>query len=267
VKRECYTLWRAEGQTEEAPRVRGTGATELEGIVSASGCDPGERVSDPRRLVPLSPEGDRRQVRRVGLHQQPVSRHQAQQVVVSPLVEGHYPTERHVPAGAKRELRQRVRARVAMHDTDDAASLRLLDERPRVVFRVARVNDYGSLGLGGEGYLGGKRRALGRARRIVVVIVEATLADGDRGVLEKLAKPGNIAPLVECGRVVGMDSRRRENETRIFDREFSCESRHLERLSDADDRRRARIAGAGDYRVAVAGEGRVREVGVAVDED
>ena len=40
-----------------------------------------------------------------------------------------------------------------------------------------------------------------------------------------------------------------------------------EGFADADDRSRARLAGARDYRVAVAGERRVREVGVAVDED
>jgi len=40
-----------------------------------------------------------------------------------------------------------------------------------------------------------------------------------------------------------------------------------QRFANADDCNRARIAGAGDYVVAVAGERRVREVGVAVDED
>jgi hypothetical protein len=64
-----------------------------------------------------------------------------------------------------------------------------------------------------------------------------------------------------------MDSRRGEHETGIRGRVLSGECRCLERLAYADDGRRARIAGAGDYRVAVAGEGRVREVGVAVDED
>jgi hypothetical protein len=63
-----------------------------------------------------------------------------------------------------------------------------------------------------------------------------------------------------------MNTSGREHKTRILRRAFSRESRYFERLSDANDRRRARIAGAGDYRVAVAGEGRVREVGVAVDE-
>ncbi len=64
-----------------------------------------------------------------------------------------------------------------------------------------------------------------------------------------------------------MDSRGGEDKTRIPRREFSCARCRLERLSDADDSRRARIAGAGDYRVAVAVERRFCEVGVAVDED
>ena len=64
-----------------------------------------------------------------------------------------------------------------------------------------------------------------------------------------------------------MDSRGGEHKTRIVGCTFSGERRYLERLADADDSRRARSAGAGDYRVAVAGERRVREVGVAVDED
>jgi len=63
-----------------------------------------------------------------------------------------------------------------------------------------------------------------------------------------------------------MDTRGREHEPRILRRALSRESRYVERLSNANYRRRARIPGAGDYRVAVAGEGRVREVGVAVDE-
>ena len=63
-----------------------------------------------------------------------------------------------------------------------------------------------------------------------------------------------------------MDTRGREYKIGMPSRAFNRESRRSQRLSDANDGRRARIAGARDYRVAVAGEGRVREVGVAVDE-
>ena len=63
-----------------------------------------------------------------------------------------------------------------------------------------------------------------------------------------------------------MDSRRREYKARVLRRVFSRERRCHQRLPDADDRRRARVAGAGDYLAAVAGERRVCEVGMAVDE-
>lgn len=63
-----------------------------------------------------------------------------------------------------------------------------------------------------------------------------------------------------------MDSRGGENESRVIRRAPRGEHRCCQRLSDADDCGRARIAGASNYRVAVAAERFVREVGVAVDE-
>ena len=99
------------------------------------------------------------------------------------------------------------------------------------------------------------------------MIIEAALPYRDCAAFKEFTKPGNVARLVESGRIVRMDSGGREHKTRIVGCVFSRERRCLQRLSDADDSRRARIAGAGDYRVAVTGERRVREVGVAVDED
>jgi hypothetical protein len=64
-----------------------------------------------------------------------------------------------------------------------------------------------------------------------------------------------------------MDSRRSENEPGIVSGVRNGGSAGVKRFADANDRSRARIAGAGNYLVAVAGERRVREVGVAVDED
>ena len=66
-----------------------------------------------------------------------------------------------------------------------------------------------------------------------------------------------------------MDARRANRRTR------DCQPRDAQRRSRgiASDSPMqtiasgARVAGAGDYLVAVAGERRVREVGVAVDED
>jgi len=266
VKRECYTLSRAQGQTEEASGVRGRDAAKLERIVPASGRDLGECVRDPRRLVPLPPEWNRREVRRVGFYEQAIARHQPEKVIVNPFLESHYPAERHVPTGTERDLRESVRPGVAVHDTDDAKGLGVADERASVVLGVPRVNDDRLLQLGRQRDLSAECRALRFSRRIVVVVVEAALTDRDGAASQELTKPGNVALLIESGRVMGMDTRGREHKTRILRRAFSRKSRHLGRLSDANDGRHARIAGAGDYRVAVAGEGRVREVGVAVDE-
>ena len=152
-----------------------------------------------------------------------------------------------------------------MHDADDPSGPSLIEQRSRVVFRFPRVNDDGEKHLGSKSYLGGKRRALRWARRIVVVVVEPALADRDSGA-KMLTKLGDVALLVESGRIVGMDAGCRENKRRILGGERSRDRRCFQRLADADDSHRARVAGAGDYRVAVAVERRVREVGVAVDE-
>jgi hypothetical protein len=158
-----------------------------------------------------------------------------------------------------------MRSGIAVHDTDDPSPLSLSKEKPRVILGIARVNDNRQPRLGCNRYLGGKSRALGFSRRVVVVVVETALTDRDGGA-KQLAKLRDIALLVESGRIMGMDARGSEDEAGVFGSGRSRESRHVERLSDADDSRRARIAGAGDYRVAVAVERRVREVGVAVDE-
>ena len=125
MKRECYTLGGAEGQTEETSGVRGRHAAKIERILAAGGGDLRERASDPCRLVPFPPERNRCQIGRVGLHQQPLPGHESKQVVVRPLVEGHDPAERYVPAGIERGLRQGMGAGVTMQDTDDARGTRL----------------------------------------------------------------------------------------------------------------------------------------------
>jgi hypothetical protein len=99
------------------------------------------------------------------------------------------------------------------------------------------------------------------------VVVEPALTDGNRSADEALFDQRNVTRRVELSGIVGMDSGRRENEAGIGlsdRRRGGCRCR---RFADADDRLRARSSGAGDYLVAVAVEGRVREVGVAVDED
>jgi hypothetical protein len=154
-----------------------------------------------------------------------------------------------------------------VQDADDASRPRFADESTGVGFRLSRVDDNRAAHFSGERYLCGKRSALRLARRVVIVVVEAALPNRDRRTPQKLTETRDVAPLVKGGRIVRMDSSGRKHKPGILGRELSRERRYVERLSDADDGHRARVAGAGDYRVAVAGEGRVREVGVAVDED
>lgn len=99
------------------------------------------------------------------------------------------------------------------------------------------------------------------------MVVEAALTHGDRAPKKKRAELRDVALSVKVSRVVRMDACGRENEPHVFRGALGRDRGRSDRLTDADDRDRARVAGAGDYRVAVAGERRVREVGVAVDED
>ncbi len=192
MKRECYTLCGFKGQTEEALRVRRSCGTKLEGIVVASRSELRQRMNHPRRLIPRSPERHRRQIWGVGLHQQPIARHEAEEVVVDPLFESDHATERHVPTGSESQLGQRMGAGVAVQHTDDPSAPGLVKEQLRVVLRFPGVNHHGPVHLGGESDLGRERRALRLARRVVVVVVEPALADRDRGAKE-LSKPWNVA--------------------------------------------------------------------------
>ena len=160
-----------------------------------------------------------------------------------------------------------MRTCVTVHDSQNAGGSSVTNEGPGVVFRVSRVDDDRFAQVGSERNLRRERGALGFAWRIVVMIVESALADGHSGTTEQLAQFRDIARRVEGGCIVRMDSGSSKHETRVVCRILRSARRRSERFPDADDRPRARLAGARDYRVAVAGERRVREVGVAVDED
>jgi hypothetical protein len=138
---------------------------------------------------------------------------------------------------------------------------------PGISFRVTRMNNERELYFRGERYLGGEHVALHAARRVVVVIVETALTNRDPSGAKELPKPGEIARGVERCRIVRVNPSGGEHEARVFRRARCRCGASCQRFTDADYRDRARDAGAGDYLVAVAGERRVREVGVAVDED
>jgi hypothetical protein len=254
-------------QTKKASCVLGGGSPKLEWIVAPSRRDLRESVRNPRGLVPFSAERNRREIWRIGLDEQPVARYQPQQVVVAPLLERYDPGERDVPPRIERKLGEGVCASVAVQDADHPTVPCIANDRPGVVFGIAGVDDNRLSNFFGQRDLSRERGALRFSRGVVVVIVEATFADGHRGAGEQAAQLRDVADRVKRSCVVRMNSGSREHESGIVRRDLRGNSRRRERLPDAHDRERARIAGARDYRVAVAFEGRVREVGVAVDED
>jgi hypothetical protein len=128
MKRECYTLGGVEGQTKETLGVRSGSVSKLARIVATGGSDLGKCVNYPCGLVPLPAVRHGRQVRRIGFDEQSVSRHQPEKIVVAPFLERHDATEGDAPARIDRELRQRVRARVAVQYPSNAGSSSFTDE-------------------------------------------------------------------------------------------------------------------------------------------
>jgi hypothetical protein len=224
-------------------------------------------MCNPGGFVALPPKWDWCQIRRVGFHEEPIFRNEPEKLVVSPLLERHDAAEGDVPAGVDRERGEAMSPSVAVQYASDTGRARVSNDCARVVLGVPGVHDHGSAGLRGERHLCGERVALGLAGRVVVVVVETTLADSDSTPGQKLPQPGDVPARIETRGVVRMDAGRSENESRVLGRARSGDRRGIDRFTDADDRQSARLAGAGDYLAAVAGERRVREVGVAVDED
>jgi hypothetical protein len=266
VKRECYSLSRWKGQTEEALSVGSSRPAKLLRIITPNCGDLSERVRDPCGLVSLPAIRRRREVWRIGLDQKSIARHHPNQIVVRPFLERYDPAERDVPAGGDGEFGQRLRPGITVKDSDDSSAACLRDYGSRIVFRVPSMDNYRALCLLGQRDLGRESRTLRSAGRVVVVVIEAALADRDSAVLHKAAELGDVALGLKRRGVVGMNASSREDEARILRGVLSRHRGCIDGLADADNSCRARIAGAGDYRVAVAGERCVREVGVAVDE-
>ena len=99
------------------------------------------------------------------------------------------------------------------------------------------------------------------------MVVEAAFTHRDGRIMKQLAQARHVSRGKESCRVVRMDACGGEYKSGILCRILGGARRRRERFTDADYRQRARIAGAAYYRVAVAVERRVREVGVTVDED
>ena len=154
-----------------------------------------------------------------------------------------------------------------MQDADHVCRSCIADEPSGVVLRVTGVHNERLPHFVRELHLCRERRALGVSWRVVVVVIETALTDCDRRVSQRLSQFRQIPRRIKGDRVVGVNARGSKHKARVVGSDLARDFRRRERLSDADDSSRARVAGAGYYLVAVTGERRVRDVGVAVDED
>jgi len=180
LERECYSLRGFESQPKKALRIGGSCLAEADRIFTSSIGELDDGVRYPGRLIALAAKRDWRQVRRVGFHQQTVARNEPQQRIIRPLLEGDDSAERHVPPGVDRKLGEARTSRVAMQYATHIGCSRFTNYRARVLLGVASVNDEGLSSLSGKLDLRRERLTLCCGRRIIVVIVEATLANGDR---------------------------------------------------------------------------------------
>jgi hypothetical protein len=81
-------------------------------------------------------------------------------------------------------------------------------DRARVVLGVARVHDDGPAKLSGKRDLRGERGALSIARGMIVVVVEAAFAYGDRSGIHVLPNRGKIARRVKRRSVMRVNASR-----------------------------------------------------------
>jgi hypothetical protein len=185
-------------------------------------------MCNPGGFVALPPKWDWCQIRRVGFHQEPIFRNEPEKLVVSPLLERHDAAEGDVPAGVDRERGEAMSPSVAVQYASDTGRARVSNDCARVVLGVPGVHDHGSAGLRGERHLCGERVTLGLAGRVVVVVVETTLADSDSTPGEKLPQPGDVPARIETRGVVRMDAGRSENESRVLGRARSGDRRGID---------------------------------------
>src|SRR4051812_10258345 len=127
-----------------------------------------------------------------------------------------------------------------MQHTSHSGCARFPEELPGIVFGIPRMYDNGPGHFFRELELSGERRALQFAGRVVVMIVEAALPYGDCACAKKFTQLWDVASGIERRRIVRVYARRGEDKTRVLHRDRRGDRRRVERLPDADNRRRAR---------------------------
>src|SRR5579884_2175045 len=258
------------GEPEEAP---GVGRRRLghgrERLAAHGGHGLGDHAHE-RGLVAPAAVRHGREVRRIGLDEEALGGHEAHRRAQRlGVLERH--DARHRDGEAQVEVAARVGG-VAGEAVDDAAhGVRALGAQQlrRLGVRLADVDDEGPAVRAGERHVAGESRALCRARRAVIVVVEAGLADGDDAGCGEPAREGGEGVVVGGVGVVGVHADGRDDR----DLPVAAGERHGGRVAldrargaDADERRYPRGGRPGEHGGAVRVEGGLRHVAVRVDE-
>ena len=195
-------------EAEQAPRV-------VDGLVSqccridvAHGGNTGRSESDPGGFVALTAVRDGSEIRGVGLDEYPVGGDRANDVVAGPVPERHDAAEGHVPPGIESRPGQIRAAGEAVEHSADPFPTRLAKHCGGIIVRIASVNDHGAIEALRELELHRERPALRVARRVVVVVVQATFADRDSPRIEETLQLGDVGDGIERRRIVRMNSGR-----------------------------------------------------------
>jgi hypothetical protein len=240
-------------------------------IDSACSSDPGNSKAHPCRLVALAAMRHRREIGRIGLGENTIVGNETKKIVVAPFPEGYDAAERDEPASGDRSFGESAGSREAVQHAAYSCCSGFSHHRTRVVFSVARVDDHRLRQLARQCQLCRESAPLLDPRRIVVVIVEAAFTDSYASGNER-AQIGDSLHRIESRCVVGMNAGRIVHVRRITGGERRRVTRRGEDVgfpatgADADYGAGPCHAGPVDYLVAVAGERRVGEVRVAVDE-
>jgi hypothetical protein len=177
-----------------------------------------------------------------------------------------------VPPRFESRFRQLARAGETVHHSSNSLASGLRHHPPRILLGIPGVDHQGHACLAGKLYVLQKYSSLFLAGGIVVVVVQAALADCNRAIPDKRSDQVSVAHFIESGCVVRVNARSVPYEARIIRRDGMRRASGAEDVpgaasgADADDRFGSAVLRAADYVAAVAVERLVCEVRVTVDE-
>src|SRR5215204_3642844 len=130
-------------------------------------------MNNPCRLISLPAKRHRREIWRIRLGEDAITRHETEQLIVRPLFERYDSAERHIPACLQRDPCKLMGSGITMKDPDHTSLTCLADHCRRVLFSVTRVHNHRNAGLPCQRKLFREGPPLLEPRRVVVMVIQA----------------------------------------------------------------------------------------------